>query len=74
MKIDQGSGVFTFDQVGCARCGGEGHKPITFKKLQKPSELPGGIKFTHWAPCPTTGEPIMFAQLPHSAADALERT
>lgn len=48
----------TFDQIGCARCDGEGHPQITFQPLTHPLEL-GEFKLTHWAPCPTNGEPIL---------------
>ncbi len=37
----------------CARCGGE-HKEISCMKLARPCE-----RFTHWAQCPLTLEPIM---------------
>jgi len=79
----------TIDIVGCARCDGDGHKQLTFKKLTFPvetvmSELElsdldrqiaddprhpcsstlkqlelASIPFTHWATCPTNGEPIL---------------
>ena len=56
----------------CSRCGRE-HGEIMFKKLAKPIQLfedtrvrkaaffsnPSAIMYTHWAPCPTTGEPIL---------------
>lgn len=49
----------TFDQIGCARCGGSGHPEITFVKLTHAMELDDGSRGTHWAPCPTNGEPII---------------
>ena len=43
----------------CARCGGE-HRDLLFKKLTRPilgkSNAP---LYTHWAPCPATGEPVL---------------
>lgn len=42
---------------GCARCGGE-HE-VEFKELAQPHVDTGGAKWTHWAPCPTNGEPIL---------------
>lgn len=57
----------TIDLVGCARCHGEGHPELTFVPLTYPVEIPRGdmveytLTFTHWAPCPNNGEPIMFA-------------
>jgi len=38
----------------CARCG-QSHE-VRFKKLTRPMQEAGN---THWAPCPTNGEPIM---------------
>lgn len=49
---------FTIDIQGCARCDGEGHLGLTFHRLRHPVELQG-CALTHWATCPTTGEPIM---------------
>ena len=37
----------------CARCGGI-HTNVTFKQFSKPCDL-----YTHYAPCPTTHEPIL---------------
>ena len=39
--------------VGCARCG-QTHRDLSFHKLARPC---GDL--THWAPCPTNGEPIL---------------
>lgn len=56
---------FVFDLVGCARCEGEGHLRLLFQPFGLPpddlasSEFPEG-RITHWALCPTTGEPILF--------------
>lgn len=58
--------------TACARCG-QDHAEITFKQLQKPIQLfedtrvrnaaffrnPSALMYTHWASCPTTGEPIL---------------
>ena len=41
---------------GCARCQGEGHDNIHFNKFTHPIG-----DFTHWALCPTNGEPILMA-------------
>jgi hypothetical protein len=32
---------------------------MTFMPLAHPVELDDGTAFTHWAPCPTNGEPIL---------------
>ncbi len=38
----------------CARCGGE-HAVLEFGELSRPTSH----GHTHWAPCPTNGEPIL---------------
>lgn len=43
---------------GCARCEGDGHSNITFRRFRLPI-VAGEYVFTHWSPCPTTGEPIL---------------
>jgi len=55
---------------GCARCWGDGHDNIAFEKLEHPFE-PEGVKeaYTHWAPCPTNGEPILMAIVPDEEDD-----
>jgi hypothetical protein len=59
---------FTMDLVGCARCHGEGHPRLVFMPLEFPIEIPGsGRVFTHWAPCPANGEPILFTAVEQSA-------
>ncbi len=40
--------------ANCARCGFDHDKPITFKMLKRPMG-----DFTHWAPCPNNGDPII---------------
>lgn len=41
----------------CARCG-EDHATVEFERLARPIEV-GEVTLTHWAPCPTNGEPIL---------------
>lgn len=48
----------TFDQVGCARCDANGHAGMTFQPLTHPIQA-GEYVFTHWALCPTNGEPLL---------------
>lgn len=50
---------FTIDLEGCARCDGDGHPGLTFRRFARPIELPPVHVLTHWATCPTTGEPIV---------------
>lgn len=51
--------TITMNQVGCARCDGNGHANMTYRQLTHPVVLEGILRFTHWALCPTNGEPIM---------------
>jgi hypothetical protein len=51
---------YEIDTVGCARCEGEGHTGIVFVPLALPFEC-DSWRFTHWASCPTNGEPILMA-------------
>ncbi len=48
---------------GCARCG-QTHHNIVFKRLTIPAY---DGEWTHWAPCPSTDEPIMLGVLDDSA-------
>lgn len=41
----------------CARCGGR-HTDALFRPLANPQVVKAAIVVTHWAPCPTTGQPI----------------
>lgn len=45
----------------CARCGGD-HDEVESSVLEHPFMPPeaGGIAWTHWAPCPVNGQPILF--------------
>jgi hypothetical protein len=53
--------TMTIDLNGCARCHGEGHPGLEFRKFTHPGDTGRGIIFTHWALCPTNGEPIFYA-------------
>jgi hypothetical protein len=47
--------------AGCARCG-ETHADLSFALLQRPIEehfVGNRVQYTHWAPCPKTGEPVL---------------
>jgi hypothetical protein len=49
------------DIFDCARCD-QDHAGLSFQALHRPVEVEPGVAaytFTHWAPCPTTGEPIL---------------
>lgn len=45
--------------VGCPRCTKAGHAGVVFRELARPMETPGLATLTHWAPCPTNGDPIL---------------
>lgn len=60
--VTDGPDELVQDIVGCARCHGDGHEGLTFKRLTHPVADPDGRPIaTHWATCPTTGEPILHA-------------
>lgn len=42
----------------CARCG-QDHENIVYRRLTHPITDSDGKVWTHWAPCPTNGEPIL---------------
>lgn len=42
----------------CARCGGD-HDNVQWEQLQRPIVDDDGTAWTHWAPCPTNGQPIL---------------
>lgn len=45
----------------CARCGDD-HDDVEPKLMAQPFAPPeaDGLAWTHWAPCPTNGDPILF--------------
>ena len=52
--------------TNCARCGGD-HESITAIEMAQPFAPPeaGGLSWTHFAPCPTNGQPILFVFADH---------
>lgn len=46
--------------TGCARCGGS-HEDVIARRMVRPfaPAEAGGLTWTHWAPCPTNGDPIL---------------
>lgn len=60
-------GDFISDLTGCARCHGEGHKDVHWRKLTFPYVEDSGTAMTHWAPCPTNGEPILMCKVPETS-------
>lgn len=53
-----GEAFKTHSLRGCARCGHD-HSDILWMPLTQPVEDPDGTKWTHWASCPTNGQPIL---------------
>lgn len=47
---------FNVNLTGCARCGGD-HSVLVFRRLARGQT--GVEHYTHWARCPTNGEPIL---------------
>lgn len=47
---------------GCARCGLT-HEELEFDLLERPIWEHDGRDYTHWAPCPTNGQPILLRML-----------
>lgn len=58
--MDAKAQTITLDLIGCARCG-EDHKEITYTRLTRPLEIGSTLVFSHWAPCPVNGEPVMLS-------------
>lgn len=56
----------TGDQKGCARCGADEHLALVYKPFTQFIDFDDGFVVTHWAPCPTNGEPILLCQGPTS--------
>lgn len=59
-SVDQVKTVFNIRQ--CARCG-ENHDKVEVRKFALYGFAPKEahpLVWTHWAPCPTNGDPILF--------------
>lgn len=52
--------------IGCARCELD-HDEVIFKPLTHIIPYFGG-PLTHWAPCPTNGQPILMKVIPETWA------
>jgi hypothetical protein len=62
--------AFTTSIRGCARCDGDGHEDVVWEPFTHPVEDTDGTLWTHWAPCPTNGEPILMKAGPKPEAAA----
>ncbi len=66
----EADGSITVDLTGCARCHSDGHTALRFEALEHPVEMEDGEpNMTHWAPCPTNGQPILLTTLSARADD-----
>ena len=59
----------------CSRCV-EDHAAVEMRELKRPFAPPeaNGIEWTHWAPCPTNGEPILFIVTEGGSSDVMPGT
>ncbi len=57
-----GADKMTCDVVACARCGDD-HRAVRFEPMARPfaPAEAAPIVWSHWAPCPANGQPIMWA-------------
>lgn len=70
VKVQKPKKIPGVNIIHCARCG-ENHDGLDFLPFTEPVEydpvskviLHCEIQFTHWALCPTTGEPILMQVL-----------
>lgn len=59
MSVDAPAPATHVSVVNCPRCEGN-HGALTFRRLDKPSRYVG-LTLSHWALCPSTGEPVMLS-------------
>lgn len=64
---------FVSSITGCARCDGDGHADVAWRPLAHPVVDSDGTEWTHWALCPTNGEPILMLNRPHQQQSPIER-
>jgi hypothetical protein len=55
------------NQSGCARCGADEHLRLTYLPFTHFIDMGDSFVATHWAHCPTNGEPILLCQGPKAA-------
>lgn len=57
------------DVYGCSACGGD-HPGLELQPYERPVVADGSAVgvVTHWAPCPTTGEPLLMGEVQPSAS------
>ena len=55
--------------TNCARCGGD-HLDLSYRTFARPVPEGDGLgDWTHWALCPTNGEPILIRMIVQRASD-----
>lgn len=50
---------YVADQIGCARCGADGHEQLEYRPLTNPWRIDDTREVTHFATCPVLFEPIL---------------
>ena len=60
--MSQTTAEYVFNVRSCALCGAD-HDNLTFKRMYVPVYTDAGV-MTHWASCPTNGDPILFGVVP----------
>lgn len=68
-NTDQDSKIEVSGIESCARCGGNHEQSVWFFKFTYPIQDSDGTMWTHWAVCPTNGEPIL-AKMEVALADS----
>lgn len=66
MQAARSASQIVLDVGNCARCR-ENHEGLVFRKLRRPVSS----EQTHWATCPTTGEPIILRIMPDNTTRGL---
>lgn len=70
-RLPENTPVYMVNLTGCARCLGGGHPQLAFAPLTHPMAAEDGSEpFTHWAPCPANGEPILLRHVERPSAAA----
>lgn len=70
-KMTRGEPYLCDHLNGCARCHGEGHDNLTALPLDHPIDFEDGFVATHWCPCPTNGQPILWSTGPKPNPDVV---
>lgn len=68
------SNVIVKKVINCSRCGID-HDNIDAMRLERPFAPPEAspVRWTHWSPCPSNGQPIMFV-ISDTNADSVDES